>query len=209
MKNIRLRHTFLIYSSFEFTFKKTSLDNVWGFRLLRWFLDTRPAAENTLSALAEPLGMLKTVRATLARRGYDLEFSFQNCMTSASGFCLGDEKNFSTSPLASPGVRNCSLKYEPNSRALLVQIQSQVRCRCPVSHGEDLVAQFPPQGGRGSPQACCTQTHHELPIQFWNVDPILMLKVYAYRYNICRNEMRCCWPMFHRRQQSSWAGQHH
>ncbi len=62
--------------------------------------------------------MLKTVRATLARRGYDLEFSFQNCMTSAFGFCLGDEKNFSTSPLASPGVRNCSLKYEPNSRAL-------------------------------------------------------------------------------------------
>ena len=52
---------------------------VWpesGFRLMRWCLERSPAAENTLSALAEPLGMLKTRYATLARLGRDAGLFF-------------------------------------------------------------------------------------------------------------------------------------
>lgn len=40
---------------------------------------------------------------------YDLEFSIQKWITSASGFCLGDERNFSTSPLVSPGMNRQAL----------------------------------------------------------------------------------------------------
>jgi hypothetical protein len=34
---------------------------------MRWCLESRPATENTLSTLAEPLGMLNTLWATLVR----------------------------------------------------------------------------------------------------------------------------------------------
>ena len=101
------------YISLAFTFKNTSLDKVWGFKLMRWFREIKPAAENTRSALAEPLGILYILRATFARRGKDLELAFQNPMTSltSSGFNRGDERKLSTSLFTSHSPAGCGLSF--------------------------------------------------------------------------------------------------
>ena len=41
-------------------------------------MGSRPAGENTLSTLAEPLGMLNNLLATLARLGRDAELKNNN-----------------------------------------------------------------------------------------------------------------------------------
>lgn len=161
---------FAIYSSFEFTFKNTSLATVWDFRLMRWFLDSRPAAENTILVLAEPLGMLNTVWATLAMRGK--EFSFQKSRTSASGFSLWELRYFSTSPLASPGAHCCcSLKYDPHRRALLLSsgLGSRVAATF-VTRQEECFPRLLPKGGCGSLWVCCRLTHLGWPTLSWHGD---------------------------------------
>ena len=90
---------------------------------MRWFREIKPAAENTRSALAEPLGILYILRATFARRGKDLELAFQNPMTSltSSGFNRGDERKLSTSLFTSHSPASCfSEKYDPNMRGRLI-----------------------------------------------------------------------------------------
>jgi hypothetical protein len=54
------------------SFLETQVLPVCGFRLIRRCLEIRPAVENILSTHAEPLGMLNTILATLAKLGRDV-----------------------------------------------------------------------------------------------------------------------------------------
>ncbi len=60
-----------------------------GVKHMRLVLDIRPAIENTLSTLAELLGMLNMSLAMCESWGNITELSFQKLRTSTSGFILG------------------------------------------------------------------------------------------------------------------------
>lgn len=78
-----------------------------GAKHMRLLLDIRPAIENTLSTLAEPLGMLNMRLAICESCGSTLEFSFQKRRTSSTSvFNLGIPRYCSTSPLTSSVVED-------------------------------------------------------------------------------------------------------
>ena len=70
-----------VFSAFEFTFRNTFSQSV-----VSGSWESRPAVENTISTVAELLGMLEILLATLARLGRDAELFKKKIIGRPKGF---------------------------------------------------------------------------------------------------------------------------
>ncbi len=120
-----------VYGILELTLRNISLVKVSGFRLIRCARESNPAAENTRSALEEPLGMLKILRATLASRGRDPALVFQNPSTSSCGLFLIEPRYSSIWPRAVSATLEL-LSYEPKMRTFLAALLALVTVSTPL-----------------------------------------------------------------------------
>ncbi len=120
-----------VYGILELTLRNISLDKVSGFRLIRCARESNPAAESTRSALEEPLGMLKILRATLASRGRDPALVFQNPSTPSCGLFLIKPRYSSIWPRAVSATLEL-LSYEPKMRTFLAALLASVTMSTPL-----------------------------------------------------------------------------